>query len=432
MTETIDTSVTVAGLTFKSPVVVSSSECGSDLSPVKRLSRMDIGGMVTKTFTTPPEYRIRVRPYQFPLDKFGRGFRETGSLFSVAAPHVEEIKAVRDKVEKMADICKQSSVVLIASFFENPSDASAWGRQAAFFETAGADMIELNFSSPSAVSLFSESLRQAGDIISEIKKRVSIPIGMKISPIIEPLESFVAVCRNAGLDFMTAHNAPGGIMIDVENEVPFGAPAIGGYVMGRPFLPYSLGRIVRIRQSSDIPVIGVGGIYTADDALQYLLCGCPLTGVGSAVYFKGLNVADDIQSGIKQWMQKKGYRRIDDFRGKALDSIRDGADLKSEEKYPHTIPPDCPYGPLINMDKCTLCGRCTVSCIYNAITIDKATAGIHTDWSKCWSCGFCVGICPSNAVALVDKNNHQKKIWNNKGMAKTFKPALYGTLPDIP
>ena len=240
MNNDIDVSVQLAGLKFKSPVIVSSSECGSDLSQVKILTKMNVGGIVTKTFTTPGEFRIRVRPYQFPLNKFGRGFKEGGSLYSLAAPHVEERDQILDKVSMMAGICRKYSVVLIVSFFEDPTNISNWVKQAKAFEKAGADMIELNFSSPSAVTVFSKSFRQAGAIISEIKKYTSFPIGMKISPTIEPLESFVSIGKNAGLDFITAHNAPGGIIIDVENEVPFGAPTIGGYVMGRTLIKLNI------------------------------------------------------------------------------------------------------------------------------------------------------------------------------------------------
>jgi len=421
MNNDIDVSIQLAGLRFKSPVIVSSSECGSDLSQVKILTKMNIGGIVTKTFTTPGEFRIRVRPYQFPLNKFGRGFKESGSLYSLAAPHVEERDQILDKVSMMAGICRKSSVVLIVSFFEDPTNVPNWVKQAKAFEEAGADMIELNFSSPSAVNVFSKSFRQAGAIISEIKKYTSIPIGMKISPTIEPLESFVSIGNNAGIDFITAHNAPSGIIIDVENEVPFGAPTIGGYVMGRTFLPYSLGRIVRIRKSSDIPIIGVGGIYRTDDALQYLLCGCPLVGIGSALYFRGFKVVDKIHSGIIQWMRNKGYQNIDEFKGKAYNFIKDGISLKSEEKYPHVVPPDCPYVPVIKSEKCNLCGRCAETCIYKVIKIDKEKSLINIDDNKCWSCGFCVGICPSSAITLVERANREKIIWNNEGLAETFK-----------
>jgi dihydroorotate dehydrogenase (fumarate)/dihydropyrimidine dehydrogenase (NAD+) subunit PreA len=415
-----DLSALMAGLKFKSPILVASSECAANLSLIKNLVDKNIGGIVTKTYTSPPAFRIRVRPYQFPLNKFGKAYSKGGCLYSLAAPHPEDSEVVKKHVSKMASLCKQSDLKLIASFFEDPADIPLWVSQAKSFEALGADMLELNFSSPSAAKVFAQSFESAGHIISEVKKNTSIPVGLKLSPTLEPLETFVTTCEKAGLDFITAHNAPGGIVIDVENEVPFGAPAIGGYVMGRSFLPYSLGRVVRIRKTSNIPVIGVGGIYEARDALQYLLCGCPMVGIGSAMYFKGTQILDNLYTGISNWMDQKGYNSIEKFQGKAFNKIIEPPRLKSNEKYPYTIPPECPYVPVIDKKSCIFCGECETTCIYNVFKVDKNNKRVSINRDKCWSCGFCVGICPSGAIELRDRNNKDNVIWNNQGLAMPF------------
>ncbi len=420
MAGNVDLSVEMAGLRFKSPILVASSECGSDVSILRHLTDRKIGGIVTKTFTSPAGFRIRVRPYQFPLNKFGKAYAEGGCLYSLAAPHVEDSQTVETHVSRMAAHCRTSSIVLIVSFFEDPQNVDLWTNRARVFEEKGADMLELNFSSPSAASVFSRSFQAAGDIISRVKKHTAIPVGLKLSPTLEPLEAFITTCVDAGLDFITAHNAPGGIVIDVDNEVPFGAPTVGGYVMGRAFLPYSLGRIVRIRQVADIPVIGVGGIYEAQDALQYLLCDCPLVGIGSAMYFEGPQILDTLHAGICDWMQTKGYASISEFQGKALRHIKKPGSLKSEEKYPYTTPPECPYAPVINTEVCTLCGTCATTCIYRVFTVDDRQSKVFIDENKCWSCGFCVGICPAGAIELRDRRNKDRLIWNNQGMAESF------------
>jgi dihydroorotate dehydrogenase/NAD-dependent dihydropyrimidine dehydrogenase PreA subunit len=420
MDRDIDLSIRLAGLTFKSPIVVSSSECAASLSLIENLADKNIGAIVTKTYTSPPAFRIRVRPYQFPLNKFGKAYSTGGCLFSLAAPHPEDSQAVRKHVSQMADLCKQSDVKLIASFFEDPSDVPLWINRARAFEALGADMLELNFSSPSAARVFSRSFDSASHIIAEVKKNTSIPVGLKLSPTLEPLEAFVAACEDAGLDFITAHNAPGGIVIDVEHETPFGAPSIGGYVMGRSFLPYSLGRVVRIKMASNVPVIGVGGIYEAQDALQYLLCGCPLVGIGSAMYFKGPQILETLNADISSWMNKKGYRSIEEFQGKAFNQIKDSPSVKAEEKYPFIVPPECPYVPVVDEDACVLCGECETTCIYNVLKVDKNKNQVLIDEDKCWSCGFCVGICPTGAIELRNRQDKKRVIWNNQGLAVPF------------
>jgi ferredoxin len=281
-------------------------------------------------------------------------------------------------------------------------------------------MLELNFSSPSAMSVFARNITRSTEILARVREKISIPVGLKLSPTLEPLETLVASWTDAGLDFITAHNAPSGILIDVESLTPFGAPAIGGYVSGRPFLPYSLARVVRIKRVSDIPVIGVGGIYEGSDALQYLLAGCPLVGVGSALYFKGPGVLDDIYQGLTEWMRRKGFRHIEEFRGKVLPLIRGASALKSEEEHAFTMPPDCPYAPSIDHDRCTRCGTCTTSCIYGALILAREKQQVVVLEERCWSCGFCVGICPVGAIELRERLKPKRLIWNNQGVARSF------------
>jgi dihydroorotate dehydrogenase/ferredoxin len=420
MAKGVDLSTALAGLKCKSPILIASSECAANLTLIKNLVDKNIGGIVTKTYTSPPGFRIRVRPYQFPLTKFGAAYANGGCLYSLAAPHPEDSEAVQRHVSQMAALCRQSNIILVASFFEDPADVPLWINRAKSFEALGADMLELNFSSPSAAKVFAQSFESAKHIISEVKKNTAIPIGLKLSPTIEPLETFVTLCEKAGLDFISAHNAPGGIVIDVENEVPFGAPTIGGYVSGRSFLPYSLGRVVRIRKASDIPVIGVGGIYEAQDALQYLLCGCPLVGIGSALYFQGPDILDSLCRDISSWMEKRGYTSLEEFRGKAFNLIKDPVSLKSAEKYPYAIPPECPYVPVVDAQTCILCGTCETTCIYRVFKVDENKEKVSIDEDKCWSCGFCVGVCPSGAIELRDRRNKERVIWNNQGLAEPF------------
>ena len=292
MASAADLSVEMAGLRFKSPILVASSEYGSNVSMLQHLTDRKIGGIVTKTFTSAPDFRIRVRPYQFPLNKFGKAYAEGGCLYSLAAPHVEANQTVQAHVSRMAARCQASSLVLIVSFFEDPQNVDLWIDQASAFEKIGADMLELNFSS--------------------------------------------------------------------------------------------------------------------------------LVGIGSAMYFEGPQILDTLHDGISDWMQTKGYAAVSEFQGKALRHIKNPGSLKSEEKYPYTTPPDCPYVPVIDTAVCTLCGTCETTCIYQVFAVDERQSKVFIDENKCWSCGFCVGICPAGAIELRDRQNKDRLIWNNQGVAESF------------
>jgi dihydroorotate dehydrogenase subfamily 1 len=417
----IDLKVEVAGTTFKNPVLPAASELVFDGPSAKRIAESGVGGIVTKTFTSSPEFRVRLRPYQFPLARFDTAFRKSGSFYSLASPHVEEMDVVMEKnIPEIAQICKAKGIPLIVSFFEKPNEMAAWKKVAKGFERAGAKMLELNFSSPTMRGELEKSLTSSFKIVELVAKASNIPFGIKISPMMEPLIDAVKGWAHRGISFVTAHNAPSGIYVDVEAEAPFGAPAIGGYLIGRPFLPVSLARVVQILKSINLPIFGVGGIFDWRDALQYLLCGCSLVEVGTAAYMEGIDVFQRIHNGIVFWMRRKGYDSISDFRGKALQKIVPSLELKKRERAPYSLPPETPYVPKVNKKKCTLCQTCCRTCFYQVFHLERKEKRIVVERDRCWSCGFCVGICPEEAIILVDRVTGRKKVWDGKGFATPF------------
>lgn len=423
-----DLSVTVAGITFRSPVLPAASELVFDGKSAERLAGTGVGGVVTKTFTTSPEFRIRLRPYQFPLGPVDPALKKSGSFYSLASPHVEDMDVVVSRnVPDMSKVCKKAGIPLIVSFYEKPADLRSWRNVAKGFERAGADLLEVNFSSPTMKGELEKSLRSSFKILESVTRSSNIPVGVKISPMIEPLAEAVKGWAENGASFITAHNAPSGIYIDVEREVPYGAPVIGGYLIGRPFLPVSLARAVQILKSVDLPVFGVGGVFAWSDALQYLLCGCSLVEVGTAAYMEGIGIFDRIQQGIVTWMKRKGYSSIGDFRGNALNKIIPIAELRKKEIAPYAVPPETPYRPKIDRGKCSLCRTCERTCFYRVFHFDKKKKTMTIDKDLCWSCGLCVGMCPEGAVALVDKRTG-RMVWNGKGVAAPFSNVLRGSI----
>jgi len=414
----VDLTVEVAGVTFRNPVLPAASELVFDGATAKRIAESGVGGIVTKTFTSSPEFRVRLRPYQFPLARFDTAFRKSGSFYSLASPHVEEMDVVMEKnIPEIAQVCKAKGIPLIVSFYEKPNEMAAWKKAVKGFERAGAKMLELNFSSPTMRGELEKSLKSSFKIVESVANASNIPFGIKISPMMEPLVEAIKGWAKRGVSFITAHNAPSGIYVDVEREVPFGAPAIGGYLIGRPFLPVSLARVVQILKSVEIPVLGVGGIFNWNDALQYLLCGCSLIEVGTAAYVNGIGVFRKINQGITFWMKRKKYSSLSEFRGKVLSMIVSSTELKAREKTPYSLPPNTPYIPKIDRRRCTLCQTCCKTCLYGVLHLERNE--IHIKKERCWSCGFCVGICPENAITLVDKKIG-KSIWEGQGVALPF------------
>jgi len=175
--------------------------------------------------------------------------------------------------------------------------------------------------------------------------------------------------------------------IDVEAPRILTQPSY--YGAGGPwYRPVSLAFVSRLAKTVKIPVLGVTGVVTWKDAVKYIMVGAAAVQVCAAIYAKGYRVLGEIARGIEDFMRRKGYQRIDDFRGSILKEI---------------VPPwKLEWGPPIKATveeaSCDGCGDCVESCFYGAISLEENLASIDSD--KCDGCGLCVWVCPSKAVAM--------------------------------
>jgi dihydroorotate dehydrogenase (NAD+) catalytic subunit len=105
--------------------------------------------------------------------------------------------------------------------------------------------------------------------------------------------------------------------IDIETARPILANKIGGY-SGKAIRPIGIRCVYDIAQHVDIPIIGVGGITTGEDAIEYFMAGASAIQIGSAVYYRGPEVFRLVCREIQTWMKKHGYEKITEFIGVAL------------------------------------------------------------------------------------------------------------------
>jgi len=407
----------VCGVSFKNPIVPAAGDIVSTISSCHRIVEAGVGAIFTKTYTSLEAPRTRPHPNTYALH--GRGFDQAGALLSVVGNWPEHIEVVLERdIPEFKRLCQQAGIPLVVSWY-GPIDIAdgklkgeateIWVEMAGKVAAAGADLQELNLACP----LVSSAIRDCPSAGVELVKAVcqaGYRAGIKINPTWEPLEQLVEGWAEAGANFITAHNLDiHGLVVDVEREMPKYVPGMGGYSPGRLFLPWSLSRVARIKKCSDIPVFAAGGVYTAEDALQYLLCGASLVQIHTSVYFRGTRIFRKIIGGIESWMEDKGYASIEEFRGKVLPMVLSWAEVKRREKYPYVVPPQCPYVPVVDEDKCTLCKMCE-ACIHGVFQVQQNKLLIDED--KCDNCGFCLTLCPKEALRLVDRKDRSKVIWS--------------------
>lgn len=392
----VELTVEFAHVTFKNPIIVSSSDATIDFKRMKKCAEAGAGGLVTKTVTTVEEARRNLRPRWAVVDR--KGFPEIFTYYSVGALSPYEPEKFAEDVRKAK---KTLDIPIIASIMGKEFDE--WRHLAILMENTGADMIELNLSCPFMPETMKDTGRRIGqdpklaaEVTKIVKESVSIPVIPKLTPETSDLVEVAKNVERAGADAITAINRFMGIEIDVEKGMPILQPAFAGY--GGAYLRgVSLRWVAKIVPEVSIPVSGCAGIMNWSHAVEYFMVGATTAQLFTAIMAKGYGVIGDIVSGVRCFMERQGYERVKDFQGIALKHIVPSHQL-----------PILPLISKVDEDKCTGCGLCVISCLWEALTLSGTGKGKKavTDAAECEGCGICVSICPQKAISMCEHAPH--------------------------
>ena len=143
------------------------------------------------------------------------------------------------------------------------------------------------------------------------------------------------------------------------------------------------------RHSPDVPIIGVGGVTTWHDAVEFFMAGASAVQICTAAIYRGPKVFKEISEGVEAFLKKKGYKNVAELRGRALKNIPAAANL-------------VPGVSSVN-DQCVFCGQCASVCPYHAITVDGKAKKWTIKTEDCYGCGLCTTICPKSALSLAPR-----------------------------
>ncbi len=237
---------------------------------------------------------------------------EYGLLNAMGLPN-PGIELYGEEVKKL----RTSNVPIIGSIYA--ADADEFVSLAEKMQRFGANALELNVSCPHAKQYGLEVgcdpvLLQ--EIVTSVKQNVSIPVFIKVSPNIMNLVQIVQGAEKASADAIVAINTVKAMKIDLETRCPVLANKTGGY-SGKAIKPIGVRCVYDIAQAVDIPIIGVGGITTGEDAIEYFMAGASAVQIGSAVYYRGPDVFKSVCEEIKTWMKNHGTTTIKELIGAA-------------------------------------------------------------------------------------------------------------------
>jgi len=228
---------------------------------------------------------------------------------------VEEIRAAREKLAPLR-------VPVIASIFADT--IYDFGTMARFISEAEPDLIEVNISCPNLddryQQMFAADSYVAAQVTRQVKRNTDVPVLVKLSPNVTDIVEIAQAVVEAGADGITAINSLGpGLILNVETCRPVLAHGTGG-VSGPAIHPIAVRCVRDICRAVDVPVVAVGGVTTGRDVVEMILVGATAVGIGSAVHYRGIEVFREVCGELRDYMERHGYRGLEEFRGRALPS----------------------------------------------------------------------------------------------------------------
>jgi len=226
---------------------------------------------------------------------------------------------VKETLPEIEYAKKNANVPVIASIFA--SSVEEFGKVAKEVSKAKPDFIEINISCPNVEDEFGKPFSSdpeiASDVVKTVKQNTNIPIITKLSPNVANIGLIAKACESAGTDIISAINTAGpGMVIDIYSKQPILQNKVGG-LSGPAIKPIAVKCVYDIYKAVKVPIIGIGGITNGKDAIEIMMAGASAVGVGSAVYYRGIDVFSKINKEIKDFMKKNGYKKLDELIGAA-------------------------------------------------------------------------------------------------------------------
>ena len=309
MTLPTDISCQCLGLKLKSPLVLASGIIGTSADLLERAARCGAGAVTSKSCSLEPRLG---HPNPIAVEWSGGVINAVG-LTNPGAD--EEVRMLLEAKARLAPL----GVPLIASIFA--SSVEQFGQVAAIISQAQPDLIEVNISCPNVAdefgTPFAGSIESAAAVTEKVKSSTQIPICVKLAPNVPSIARIAVAVVKAGADAITAINTMPGMIIDARAGRPVLSNRMGG-ISGAALKPVALRCVAEIRQAVEVPIIGTGGIMTGLDAAEMLMAGATMIGIGSAVWYRGPEVFDSINTELAEFMKSEGYPDLESMRGKAL------------------------------------------------------------------------------------------------------------------
>ena len=289
-----------------------------------------------------------------------------------------------------------------------PCEEQSWIDILKRVEETGCDGVELNFGCPHGMSErgMGAAVGQVPEYVEMVtrwcKTHSDLPVIVKLTPNISDVRQSARAAHRGGADAVSLINTINSIVsVDLDAMAPNptvdGKGTHGGYCgpAVKPIALSMVSEIARDPETHGLPISGIGGVTTWRDAAEFMVLGSGSVQVCTAAMTYGFKIIEELNAGLSNWMDEKGYKTLDDFVGQAVPNVTDWQYLNLNYIAKAKI----------DQDSCIKCGRCHIACedtSHQAITaiVDGARKFEVID-EECVGCNLCVSVCPiENCITM--------------------------------
>ncbi len=298
----MNTEVNLAGIKMKNPITVASGTFGYGREFAEYIDLNKLGGIVTKGTSLKPR----------PGNKPPRVCETPAGMLNAIGlqnPGVEHFIN-----EDLPWLRKFNTAVIVNACGSTVED---YVELCKILNKTDIDGVELNLSCPNVKEgclAFGTTYEGVKNVTSQVRKVLDKPLIVKLSPNVTDITQPAKAAQDAGADGVSLINTLLGMSIDIHKRRPILANNTGG-LSGPAVKPVAVRMVYQVAQAVDIPILGLGGIVTGDDAIEFMLAGATAVSIGTGNFISP-EVSVDAVKGIEDYMRKYGIEDINDIIGK--------------------------------------------------------------------------------------------------------------------
>lgn len=384
----------ILGIEFENPFLLASAPPTASIESIDKAFEMGWGGAVLKTITPDDLEMIEASPRYATI-------KENGKVICLQNIELLSHETIQYWVEGIKYLKKKHPTKVIIASIMAPVVRQEWQNIVKRLNKTPIDAYELNFSCPHGMPERNIGMAIGTNtdisilITSWVKSVAAKPVFVKLTPNVTDITWIAKAIESAEADGFAAINTVQsflGINLDtLEPVLNIDGHSTYGGLSGEAVKPIGFRCVAQLRQNSDLPILGMGGISSWEDAAQYIALGADAVQICTEVMINGYGIINRLKSGLLNYLESKGFDSISDLKNIAIHKIT--SHEKLNKKY-HTYPS-------IDKEKCIKCGKCVKICSeseYHALNFDKNCINLNKE--SCAGCSLCSHVCPKDAIKM--------------------------------